>query len=504
RCVVLPSGYLIFFKVSGSNPLLMVFQMVFQLFFYFSCKIQVITDLISVLTEDEALGKTGRLKPKTLEIEADCKNGSTKWLEINASLFRDPETNISRIIGVTRDISEKKGLKKEKEKMVIQLQQAQKMEAIGTLAGGIAHDFNNILSAIIGYTELVLDEIKKDTLQYKNLQEILVAGNRAKNLVQQILMFSRQADQEQIPFQVKLVVKEVLKMLRASIPSTIEIDQSVKSNALVMGDSTQVHQVIMNLCTNAAHAMAENGGVLTVSLSDAELDSEFCSNHPGLSPGQYIILTVTDTGHGMSPDVLKQIFDPFFTTKEKGTGTGMGLSVVHGIVNSHQGKIFAYSEAGEGTSFRVFLPIVTRRFTPENKIEKPIPTGTERILFIDDERVIVNMGKQMLGSLGYDVVPRTNGVEALDLFKAQIDLFDLVITDMTMPHLTGDALARELFKIRSDIPIIVCSGFSARMDEKEALATGIQAFITKPILKRDLAETVRAVLDKRKRTGGGD
>jgi CheY-like chemotaxis protein len=251
----------------------------------------------------------------------------------------------------------------------------------------------------------------------------------------------------------------------------------------------------MNLCTNAAHAMEDDGGVLTVNLSDVELDSEFVSNHPNLKPGPYINLIVNDTGHGISPDVMEKLFDPFFTTKEKGEGTGMGLSVVHGIVRSHGGDIYVYSDPGKGSTFRVYLPAIERRLKPEERVERPIPTGTERILFIDDEPAIVNMGKRILKSLGYDVTTRTSSIEALELFKAQKGRFDLVITDMTMPQMTGDDLSKELMSIRPDIPVILCTGFSARIDEKNAMNMGIRAFVSKPILKREIAEAIRKVID---------
>ena len=383
----------------------------------------------------------------------------------------------------------------ERTSLETQLQQSQKMESIGTLAGGIAHDFNNILASIIGFAELSLDEAEKGTLLHSNLEEVLIAGQRAKDLVLQILTFSRQADQEQSPVQVSLVVKEALKLLRASIPTIIEIQENVSSNAVVMGDATRIHQVLMNLCTNAAHAIGGKGGVLTVHLADVELDSEFILDHTDLKPGPYINLTVTDTGQGMAPDVLDKIFDPFFSTKEKGQGTGMGLSVVHGIVHSHGGTIYTYSEPGKGSTFKVFLPAIERRLKPEDKIERPVPTGTERILLIDDEPAILNMGKQTLESLGYDVVTRTASIEALEYFKAQPDKVDLVITDMTMPKMTGEVLAQELIKVRPDIPIILCTGFSAMIDEQKAMAMGIRAFVSKPVLKREIAETIRSVLD---------
>jgi PAS domain S-box-containing protein len=436
-------------------------------------------------------------KVSDFEIYLTDKDGSQRPCSISTLLIRDEQGNPIRLVGSMRDVSERKQAENERERFEAQLQQIQKMEAVGTLAGGIAHDFNNILFAIFGYTELALDEAKNGTLQHQNLQEVLIAGGRAKDLVQQILTFSRQADQEQKPVQVKLVVKEALKLLRASIPTTIEIEQNVQSDTLVMGDSTQIHQILMNLCTNAAHAMEDKGGLLTVNLSDVELDSEFISNHPDLKPGRYINLTVTDTGHGISTDVLKKMFDPFFTTKEKGEGTGMGLSVIHGIVRSHGGTIYVYSEPGKGSTFKVYLPAIERSLKPEDRIEKPIATGTESVLLVDDEPAIVNIGKQVLESLGYNVVTRTSSIEALEYFKAQSDRIDLVITDMTMPKMTGEVLANELMRVRPDIPVIVCTGFSTRIDEKKAKDMGIRAFVPKPVLKREIAETIRMVLDEK-------
>jgi CheY-like chemotaxis protein len=251
----------------------------------------------------------------------------------------------------------------------------------------------------------------------------------------------------------------------------------------------------MNLYTNAGHVMQENGGTLEVSLTDVELDFEYTAKHPGLKPGTYLKLAVSDTGHGIPPDVQDQIFDPFFTTKKEGEGTGMGLSVVHGIVKSHGGTITVYSEPQKGSIFNVFLPVIENEIEPETIIEKPVPSGTERILFIDDEQTLADLGKQMLESLGYDVAVRTSSIEALELFKNKPDGCDLVITDLTMPQMTGDELAQKLMAIRPDIPVILCTGFSARMDEKKARAMGIREFVYKPLLRRDMAEIIRKVLD---------
>ncbi len=341
-----------------------------------------------------------------------------------------------------------------------------------------------------------MDGVERESLLYNNLQEVFQAGNRARDLVKQILTFSRQSEQKPKPVQVKLIVNEALKLLRASLPSTIEVDRSIQSDALVMADPTQIHQILMNLCTNAGHAMREKGGVLEVKLENVELDVDFTIGHPDMKPGAYLNLTVSDTGHGMPPDVLERIFDPFFTTKETGEGTGMGLSVVHGIIGSYGGAITAYSESGQGSTFKVYLQIIEMRKEPEIRTEEPIPTGTERILFIDDEPALVNIGKQTLESLGYDVDIRTGSIEALELFKAQTDRFDLVITDMTMPHMTGEDLAQELMRIKPNIPIILCTGFSAKIDDRKAMAMGIRAFVLKPIVKREIATTIRKVLDQ--------
>jgi two-component system cell cycle sensor histidine kinase/response regulator CckA len=286
-------------------------------------------------------------------------------------------------------------------------------------------------------------------------------------------------------------------MIRASIPSIIDIEQDLQSDALIMADPTQIHQILMNLCANAAHAMENNGGRLTVSLMDADLDLDFISSHPNLEPGSYINLMVTDTGHGISPDVMEKIFDPFFTTKEKGKGTGLGLSVVHGLVRSSGGDMFVYSELGKGATFNIYLPVIESRFQPEEGVERPVPTGTERILFIDDEPVIMEMGRQILESLGYNVIARNSSIEALELFKEKKNSFDLVITDMTMPHITGEKLAENLMLIRPDIPVILCTGFSSMIDEQKALGMGIRAFVSKPVLKRELAKTIRKVLDEK-------
>ncbi|MGD8227895.1 MAG: PAS domain S-box protein [Desulfobacteraceae bacterium] len=425
--------------------------------------------------------------PSTFSVRITKKSGEELWVQINAvdiKWEREPAT-----LNFVRDITIEKRLE-------AQLLQAQKMEAIGTLAGGIAHDFNNILSSVIGYTELALEEVSKGGLLHGNLKEVLKAGRRARDLVKQILAFSRQSDQELKPLDISPIIKETLKLLRASLPSTIDIKQHMEANlGTVMTDPTHVNQILMNLCTNAAHAMGENGGTLEVNLERVENGTDVGVRFAGLSPGPYVKLTVSDNGHGMAPEVQERIFDPYFTTKEKGEGTGLGLAMVHGIVKSHGGTITVYSEPETGSTFHVYLPIKETETDQATGYEETIPTGTERILFVDDEQPIVDIAKQMVEQLGYSVVTRTSSLEALELFRKKPDEFDLVITDMTMPNMTGEELANELMFIRPDIPIILCTGFSRSVTEKKAKAMGIQAFILKPILRQELAETIRRVLD---------
>ncbi len=416
------------------------------------------------------------------------KDNTLREFETIISPVQNGSGDIVSFVSVNRDVTQEKVLE-------AQLQQSDRLQSIGTLAGGIAHDFNNILSAIIGYTELTIDYLENGSLPYNNLQEVLEAGERAKGLINQILTFSRQSEQDFKPLQLKLIVKEALKLIRATLPSTIEIHQDLQSDAAILGDQTKIHQVLMNLCTNAGHALQEKGGVLSVSLSEAEIDSSFTVKHFDIKSGSYIRLSVSDNGCGMSASLMEHIFDPFFTTKEKGKGTGMGLSVVHGIVKSHNGTIHAYSEPGEGSVFTVYLPIIEKQLEKKIKAERPIPTGTEHILFVDDEESLIDMGKQLLVSLGYTVTSRINSIEAFELFKAKPDVFDLVITDLTMPNMTGDELAEQLFAIRSDIPVILCTGFSTRITEEKAKNMGIKAFILKPLIRKDIAETIRKVLD---------
>jgi PAS domain S-box-containing protein len=427
---------------------------------------------------------------QVLEASVITKNGEIREVSIKANIF---ELSGKKVLqGIFHDITEHKKAEGERKRLEARLQQAQKMEAIGTLAGGIAHDFNNILTAVIGYTELAMDSVPKESLVHDDLHEVLVAGMRARDLVKQILTFSRQTAHDLKPIQVKLIVKEVLKLLRATLPTTIDIRQDIQSDSIVMADPIHIHQILMNLCTNASQAIQEKGGILEVSLADIEIDARDAD----LLPGTYLKLTVSDTGEGMTSEVMGRIFEPYFTTKGKGEGTGMGLAVVHGIVKSCGGTIRVYSKPGNGSTFHVYLPVKKTKANAEVSVEVSLPTGTERILFIDDEQSVVNMGKQLLESLGYNVVTRTSSVEALEAFRVQSDSFDLVITDMTMPNMTGEKLAIEIMKVRPDIPVILCTGFSPVITEEKAKALGIRAFIMKPILRDKIAVKIRDVLDE--------
>jgi len=397
-----------------------------------------------------------------------------------------------------REIAEHKRAEEEEKKLKAQIQRAQRMEAIGTLAGGIAHDFNNILTAIIGYTELLRYDLPEDSKAQANLEAIYEAGIRAKDLIQQILTFSRQSVEEKKPLRISTVIKEALKLLRGSLPTTIEIRHNLGSESdTVLANPTQIHQVLINLCTNSAQAMREKGGVLEVSLEDADLDLEAAASNPDLKLGEYVKLTVRDTGSGIAPEIVERIFDPYFSTREPEQGTGMGLAVVHGIVRSTGGAIAVASKLGEGTAIHVFFPRVRSTVTAEARALSPFPSGNEQILFVDDEKALVDIGVQLLEHLGYRVVARTSSIEALEAFRSQPEKFDLVMSDQTMPNMTGEMLAKELIRIRPDIPIVLCTGYSEMITEEKATALGIKKLIMKPILMREMSETIRQILDQR-------
>ena len=386
---------------------------------------------------------------------------------------------------------------RETRQMQNRLARSEKFQALGQMASGVAHDFNNILSAIMGYAEMAQYDIPEKNRARQSIEQVLKASNRAEDLVKQILTFSRQSEQERKPMQLHYIVKEALKLIRASLPTTIDIRQNISTNGTtILADPTQIHQILMNLATNAHHAMREKGGVLEVALAPVELDSNEVAAYPDLKPGSYLKLSMSDTGPGMDLSTKERIFDPYFTTKEKGVGTGMGLSVVHGIVKGHDGAIAVFSEPGKGTTFHVLFPRIEKEIEYKAEALEPLPLGNERILFVDDEKALVDLGKKMLERLGYKVFPRTSSIEALEAFRADPRKFDLVITDMTMPNMTGDELAEEIMAIRSDTPIILCTGFSERITKEIAEEMGIREFAMKPLLMSDLAKIIRKVLDK--------
>ncbi|MCK5836899.1 MAG: response regulator [Desulfobacula sp.] len=381
--------------------------------------------------------------------------------------------------------------------MELSLQQAQKMETIGTLAGGIAHDFNNILVPIVGYTEMLLNEFPEDSPTRDSLNKIFDSSLRARDLVKQILTFSRQKSGELKRINIQPIIIEALKLIRSSIPTTIEIKQHIRTDCgIIKADPTQIHQIVMNLATNAYHAMEETTGELRVDLRKMQIDGQD-GLKPDIKPGLYACLTVADPGRGMDKNLIKKIFDPFFTTKEPGKGTGMGLSVVHGIVKNMGGAIRVDSEPGKGTEFNIYLPVVT--MASENgplPSKRTIQRGTERILLVDDDKDIIAMEKRVLAKAGYIVTSHTSSIEALKTFRAHPDKFDMVITDMAMPNLPGNKLSIELINIRSDIPILMYTGFSETMSEEKAVSLGIKGFLLKPIVMTDLFQKIREILDK--------
>jgi len=416
------------------------------------------------------------------------KDGSLYEADATISPVLDKSGKITNFVYIKRDITNEIKLER-------RLIQAQKMESIGTLAGGIAHDFNNILFSLSGYTELALDDAERGTPLHDNLQEVLIAAHRAGDLVKQILTFSRQVDQKLKPLKIQMVIREALKLIRSSLPSTIEINQNISNTCgLVMADATQIHQVAMNLLTNAFHAMEDEGGKLDVSLKEINLYMDDLKD-PAMLPGSYVCLTVADTGAGIDKSIIDRIFEPYFSTKEKDKGTGLGLAMVHGIVKSYGGDLRVYSEPGKGCAFHVYLPVIqTQAETKETQVVSPVEGGKERILLVDDEEQIVRMSQQMLERLGYHVTARTSSIETLEAFRAAPDKFDLVITDTTMPNMTGIELARKLMEIRSDIPIIICTGFSEKISADKATAMGIRGYVMKPIVKSELAKKIREVL----------
>lgn len=421
------------------------------------------------------------------------KDGSFFTEDTSISPVLDERGNVSNFVAVKRDITDKLNYKKK-------LRQAQKMEAVGTLAGGIAHDFNNILFPIIGMAEMLIEDLPENSVERKNLMEIMTAGKRGAGLVKQILAFSRQSEGEKIPVRIQQILKEVVKMVRSSIPANITISHHIQQNCgLVMADPSQIHQIAMNLITNAFHAVEHSNGKIFIQLKEIVIEPEELTVK-NLETGPHALLTISDTGCGIDPDDMDKIFEPYFTTKKQGKGTGIGLSTVYSIVKAFNGDIQVDSELEAGTTFNVYLPLLA---SDSNAVSvepaRDYELGTERILLVDDEEAITRLVKQMLERLGYQVTSQNNCLEALEAFKVKPNGFDLVIADMTMPNMTGDQLARELLSVRADIPIIICTGFSDRIDQSKAKAIGIKGFMTKPVELSEMAQMIRRVLDKSSR-----
>jgi len=437
-------------------------------------------------------------KVNDYEIDMRDKDGSVRSCSLAASVVCDDQGQPQKIVGLLRDISERKKSDREKSQLQIKLQQAQKMEAIGTLAGGIAHDFNNILGVIVGNAELAMLDLPERDPAHNNLREVREATLRARDLVNQILLFARQKKHRVDTIQVGPIAQESLKMLRASIPTTVDIRQEIHEGLPpILADPSSIQQIIMNLCTNAAQSMESEGGTLEVTLRAKELDSPRDTLTGSIQGGRYLELQIRDTGPGIAEEHLERIFDPFFTTKEVGEGTGLGLAVVHGIVQDRQGGITVETEEGQGTTFTVCLPASEAEFPEaEKQQESELSLGTERILFVDDELTIRMMIKQMLERQGYDVQALGNGAEALDSFRQDPGRFDLVVTDMTMPGMRGDKLAKEMLAIRPDIPVILCTGYNKQISRDKARDLGIRAFLMKPLTQNELFHTVRRVLDE--------
>ncbi|WP_084456436.1 hybrid sensor histidine kinase/response regulator [Desulfogranum mediterraneum] len=422
------------------------------------------------------------------------RQGKKVFVEVSASPYLE-EGSVVSVRAIMRDVSERKATEEARAKIEAQLRQSQKMEAIGTLAGGIAHDFNNLLSVILGYAELAKDMAEPDSKLGSYFDHILGAGNRAKELVKQILAFSRQAQIERIPLQLQSLVKETLKMLRASIPTTIQIRDKIDASCgRVKVDPTQIHQVLMNLCTNAYQAMEASGGTLRITLDPVRQEEQASLLKLRNRPATYVVLTVSDTGVGIPPEILDRIYDPFFTTKTLDKGTGMGLAIVHGIVTDSDGFITVESTPGQGSTFSVYLPVVEERAVSPSQETEELPQGQGHILLVDDEKVLAEMTEEILVRLGYTVTIRDNGFDALFAFSHDPEQYDLILTDQTMPGMTGAELARRALELKPGIPIILCTGYSSLIDEQSAKDIGIREFAAKPLTRGVLAKLLKRVL----------
>lgn len=455
-----------------------------------------IHDLKPSTSEPVFLGTVGVIRDisKRKQLESDLENAYLECEEKVKRRTRELKTANRDLHAV---IAEKEKAQAESRQAQEQLFQSQKLEAVGTLAGGIAHDFNNMLAAIIGYTELSMGDVPQDSPVVDSMNKVMKAAIRARNLVKQILSFSRQADQERRQVDMNLIAQEALEMIRASLPTTIEIQTNIdQACGKVSADPVRMHQVLINLCTNAAQAMGEEGGIIRVNLSHEQIDSGKNIGRMKIEPGNYLRLTVIDDGCGMDDVTLNRVFEPFFTTKEIGKGTGMGLAVVHGIVIAHKGHITVDSTPGNGSTFNVYLPVINEENSfDEERVTPGEIKGSGRILLVDDEEFLVEIGRASLGNLGYQVVAVTSSEEALAIFKCRPDDFDVVITDFTMPKMTGTGLAKAMLKIRPDLPIILCTGYSDHVDQEMATQIGIKRMAMKPLLAQEIARMIHEVVE---------
>ncbi|MBU0485891.1 MAG: PAS domain-containing protein [Proteobacteria bacterium] len=439
---------------------------------------------LDVMREGEAYSFEGQL---------EYNIRSEQFAIFSKAAFADQQGRITGMIGSIFDITNHHNLE-------IQLRQTQKMESIGTLAGGIAHDFNNILAAIMGFSELALHKIPPDSSTHADIKHVIDASIKARDLVKQILTFSRQDKLESIPTKITPIIQDISRLLEKKIPKNIEIRLKLEAeNGVIMADPGQIYQILFNLCDNSLHAMREKGGTIGISLVETVLSKEDCKSLGKIPPGRYMKITTSDTGCGMGQNIINRIFEPFFTTKKFGEGKGMGLAVIHGIILNHGGAVKVSSTPEIGTSFEIFLPISAERKEAVVKKTTDIPRGNERIMVVDDEQILIDMFKNILGDLGYQVEGITESPRALQRFKVNPDQYDLVITDQVMPVMIGTEMIKEMLKIRADIPIIMCTGFSESEPELKKEITGIKAFAMKPILTRDFATTIRQVLDQSKK-----
>ncbi len=450
-------------------------------------------DMVSERRDErqELIRKNGKWRGEAIHFTREHKKIIVDW---SITTIHDVKNNDIGTVSIARDITEKKQTEEAKSNLQKQLMRAQKLETIGTMAGGVAHDFNNILTPILGYADMASAKLPDYHPVNKDLKEIYRAANRARDLVQQILTFSRNTAKEKQPLNLQSIVKEALKLLRSSIPSTIEIRQHIDNDCpKILADASQMHQIIVNLCVNAAQAMEFKAGIMDVALNSVNVDDETAHRYPNLKKQSYVRLAVSDNGCGMNEDTLNRIFEPFFTTKEVDKGTGMGLSVVHGIVKTHHGEIIVDSNPGTGSTFAVYLPVTVEEESPESFESVEIEPGSESLLIIDDEKIVAMMLKQMLEQLGYAAHVETDSKKALDRFRENPGQYDLIITDLTMPGMTGLALAKEIKKVREDLPILLMTGYGDNIAEDIA-QYNVRRILGKPINRKELSAMLRIIL----------